>query len=429
MTKEEIYSIIEEEDVEFIRLQFTDMFGNLKNMAVTPSQLNRVFAGSYSFAGATMFADTFDYEDELYLVPDPDTFVILPWRPQQGKVAKIICDVYTEDGKPLEVSPRFILSKVLNEAKKKGYTFIIDPECEFFLFHTDENGLPTTRTHEMAGYMDVGPVDFGENARRDIVLMLEDMGYEVEASFHEKAPAQHEIDFKGDEALKIADSIMNFRFAVRSIAKRFGLYATFMPKPSTDKAGSSIHFHIAAYKDGKNIFAKEEGISLEANYFMGGILKHINGLCSVSNPTVNSYKRILTGFDAPRTVSWSEKGERASLRLKRNGEDTRIELRYPDAACNPYLSIALAIAAGIDGIENKIDSGCDIYKKCDNPCKNEMLPENLEEAMDALRADSFLYNILGDEFVNIYTDAKYKEWQEYIIQISDWEISRYLIKM
>lgn len=429
MTKEEIYTIIEEEDVEFIRLQFTDIFGNLKNMAVTPSQLNRVFAGCYSFAGAAMFADTFDYEDELYLVPDPDTFVILPWRPQQGKVAKIICDVYTEDGKPLEVSPRYILEKVLAEAKKKGYTFIIDPECEFFLFHTDENGLPTTKTHEMAGYMDVGPVDFGENARRDIVLMLEDMGYEVEASFHEKAPAQHEIDFKGDDASKIADSIMNFRFAVRSIAKRFGLYATFMPKPITDNAGSSIHFHIAAYKDGKNIFSSKEGISSDANYFMGGVLKHIKGLCAVSNPTVNSYKRILTGFDAPRTISWSEKGERAAVRLKRNGGDTRIELRYPDAACNPYLAIALAIAAGIEGIENQTDPGCDLNKKCDTPCKNELLPEKLEEAMDELQADSLLTGILGDEFVKIYTEAKYKEWQDYIIQISDWEISRYLIKM
>lgn len=429
MTQEEIYRLIEEEDVEFIRLQFTDMFGNLKNMAVTPSQLNRVFAGKYSFAGSTMYAGETNCDEDFYLRPDPDTFVILPWRPQQGKVAKIICDVFDEKGEPVEVSPRYILKKVLTEAKAKGYTFVVDPECEFFLFHTDENGLPTTITHEMAGYMDVGPVDFGENARRDIVLMLEDMGYEIESSFHENAAAQHEIDFKGAEASKIADYIMTFRFAVRSIAKRFGLYATFMAKPKTDEAGSSLHLKISAYKDGKNVFAPNgESISSSAKGFMGGVLEHSDALCAVTNPTVNSFKRILTGYEAPGTVSWSEKGEKAAVKLINNGEDTKIELRVPDASCNPYLAIALAIAAGIEGMEKNTDPGLDINGGGDNK-KCAPLPENLRDATDALKEDKLLTDILGDEFVDVYSAAKYAEWKEYIIQISNWEISRYLIKM
>lgn len=429
MTQEEIYRLIEEEDVEFIRLQFTDMFGNLKNMAVTPSQLGRVFAGKYCFAGATMYAKETNCEEDFYLRPDPDTFVILPWRPQQGKVAKIICDVYTEDGEPVEVSPRYILKKVLKEAKEKGYTFMIDPECEFFLFHTDENGLPTTITHEMAGYMDVGPVDFGENARRDIVLMLEDMGYEIESSFHENAVAQHEIDFKGAEASKIADYIMTFRFAVRSIAKRFGLYATFMAKPKTDEAGSSLHLKISAYKNGMNVFAPDEnGISKAAKGFMGGVLAHESGLCAVTNPTVNSYKRLLTGYEAPSTASWSEKGEKAAVKLINNGADTKIELRVPDASCNPYLAIALSIAAGIEGMEKEADPGLDINKGGD-VAKCEALPENLSVATTALLEDELLTGILGKQFVDVYSSAKYSEWKEYIIQISNWEISRYLIKM
>ena len=423
MTKDDIYRLIEEEDVEFIRLQFTDVLGNLKNMAVPPSQLNRVFAGEYSFQGKTMF----NYEEELYLRPDPDTFCILPWRPQQGKVAKIFCDVYKENGEPLETSPRYILKKVLDEAKAKGYTFNVDPECEFFLYHTDENGLPTTTTHEVAGYMDVGPVDFGENARRDIVLMMEDMGFAVTASFHEGAPAQHEIDFKGGDAFKTADLIMTARFAVRSIAKRFGLYATFMPKPRQGIAGSSLHLNITAFKDGKNIFSSKEGeYSEEALNFIGGILKHTPGLCAISNPTVNSYKRLLSGFDAPGTISWAKRGDESAIKLfKRNGEAT-VELRVPDASCNPYLTIALSIAAGIEGIEQKNDPGEDLNTRKDKP---EALVKSINEAVKALSSDSLLTGILGKDFMEIYKDSKEKEWNEYIIQVSDWEVAQYLIKM
>ena len=247
---EDILNLIEEEDVEFIRLQFSDAFGNLKNIAVTPGQLDRVMAHQYSVNGAALFDDLCEFEEELYLYPDLDTFVILPWRPQHGKVAKIICDLYDENGVPFDQSPRAILQKVIRRGKEEGYTFIVNPECEFFLFHTDDNGTPTTITHEKAGYLDVGPLDLGENARREMVLTLEDMGFEIESSHHEKAPAQHEIDFTQAEALDTADALMNFKFAIRSTAKRFGLYATFMPKPRREVSGSGMHVHFALYKDG-----------------------------------------------------------------------------------------------------------------------------------------------------------------------------------
>ncbi|MCR4851182.1 MAG: glutamine synthetase family protein, partial [Lachnospiraceae bacterium] len=249
-TREDILRLIEEEGVEFIRLQFTDIYGRLKNIAVTPGQMNKVFDNRYSFDGDAAFGNMYGFEEKLYLYPDIDSFIILPWRPQQGKVAKIVCDIMHMDGTPFDCSSRQILKNVLNSAADEGYTIMADPECEFFLFHTDDNGLPTTTSHENAGYMEAGPSDFGENARRDIVLMLEDMGFEIESSHHESAPAQHEIDFKEEEALKTADSIQTFRFAVRSIAKRFGLYATFMPKPKTDVAGSGMHTNFTVCKDG-----------------------------------------------------------------------------------------------------------------------------------------------------------------------------------
>jgi glutamine synthetase len=295
-SREEFYQLIEDEDIEFIRLQFTDVFGNLKNIAVTPGQLSRVLDNKYSFEGPALFDNMYDYANDLYLKPDLDTFVILPWRPQQGKVGKIICDVVNSDGSPCELSPRTILKNIVEEAAKVGYEFNINPECEFFLFHTDDNGNPTTVSHEKAGYLDVGPVDFGENARRDMVLTLEEMGFEIESSHHEQAPAQHEIDFAEGESLATADAVMTFKFAVRSIAKRFGLYATFMPKPRTDEAGSGMHLKFTLLKDGKNVFDCKEGMSDMASYFIGGIMEHAQAMCAITNPIVNSYKRIFNIF-------------------------------------------------------------------------------------------------------------------------------------
>ncbi len=421
-SKEEILQQIEDEDIEFIRLQFVDMFGNLKNLAVTPGQLDRVINNEYFFDSSALFDDKYPHEEELYLHPDLDSFVVLPWRPQQGRVGKFICDVYDADGNPHALSPRTILKKTLKEGKEAGYKSIVDAECEFFLFHTDENGTPTVVTHERAGYMDVGPADLGENARREMVLNLEEMGFEIESSHHEKAPAQHEIDFREAEGLKTADAITTFKFAVRSIAKRFGLYATFMPKPRADVAGSGMHLNFQLYKDGENIFEKED--AKEARYFIGGILKYAKDMCAITNPTVNSYKRIISGFEAPNKIYWSTKGENALVKLRKCFGENKVELRFPDPSANPYLALALCVAAGMRGMKEHI-------------CPDELLasmgeqylPENLKEALDIMNESKFVREVLGDEFVDIYVGIKQQEWKEYMLEVSDWEINKYLVKL
>lgn len=422
MNREEILQLIEDEDVEFIRLQFVDMFGNLKNLAVTPGQMDRVLNGQYFFDGAAMFDDLIPYEDEFYLYPDLDSFVILPWRPQQGRVGKFICDVYKEDGTPLSLSPRTILEKVIKRVRKLGYTSMVDSECEFFLFHTDENGIPTIVTHERAGYMDVGPIDLGENARREMVLNLEDMGFEIESSHHEKAPAQHEIDFRQAEALKTADALTTFKFAVRSIAKRFGLYATFMPKPKANCAGSGMHLNFALYKDGQNVFDDD----MMAKYFTGGILKYASEICAITNPIVNSYKRIISGFEAPGKINWSRKGENVLVKLRRLFGETKIELRFPDPSANPYLALAVCLAAGIKGIEEQLNPDSVVEEF--GP-EGKALPENLKDAVQGFKNSSFMRELLGNEFVDIYSSVKEQEWKEYMLQVSDWEVERYLSKM
>lgn len=428
-TKADILKMIGEEGVEFIRLQFTNIFGALKNIAVTPSQIDKLLDNKYSFVGSALFGERFKYDDMLYLYPEPDSFMILPWRPQQGKVAKIVCDVCYEDGRPFELSSRYILKNVLKGVKDKGYTVMADPECEFFLFNTDENGLPTTKSYEMAGYLDVGPSDFGENARRDIVLMLEEMGFEIVSSHHEHAPAQHEIDFEESEALLAADSIQNFRFAVRSIAKRFGLYATFMPKPNKDVAGSGMHTHFTILKNGRNIFRNEDGTpSEEALYFTGGILAHARALSAIANPTVNSYKRLLSGFDAPNKICWDYKGEDALVKVSSGISDTKVELRFPDGSCNPYLLLAACITAGLDGIEKKTGPGENL-KQAPADKEYNTLPENLREAVDELKADELIRKALGEEFTDIYCDIKYREWRDYMCDVSSWEIDRYLTRI
>ena len=428
-TKEDILNLIDEEGVEFIRLQFTDIFGRLKNIAVTPGQMERVFANRYSFAGSAAFGDSYDFDDRLYLYPDLDTFMILPWRPQQGKVAKVVCDICLEDGTPFEMCTRNILKKTLKKVADAGYKATIYTENEFFLFHTDENGLPTTTSHELAGYLDVGPVDFGENARRDIVLMLEEMGFEIESSHHEAAPAQHEVDFAAAEALETADSIQTFRFAVRSIAKRFGLYATFMPKPKTDVAGSGMHLTVTLTKDGKNILRNDDNTpSKEAYAFVAGILNHAKALAAICNPSVNSYKRLLGGYEAPNAIVWSTKGEKALVNLVNDVEDTKIELRFPDGSSNPYLVLATCLSAGLDGIQNNMDPGSEC-KTCEDFNNADVLPENLKDAVIDLKNDEIIVNSLGKEFLKVYEDIKKREWKDYMTRVSDWELEMYLTKI
>ena len=434
MTKEEILDRIEEEDVEFIRLQFTDMKGVLKNVAVTANQLGRVLDQKYIFDGTALTGEGRDNSEDLYLVPDLDTFVILPWRPQQGKVARFLCDVYHEDGTLCVHSPRRILKNVLEAAKKEGYTIYVDPENEFFLYHTDEDGMPTTVTHDQAGYMDIGPVDLGENARRDMVLALEDMGFEVESSHHEQAPAQHEIDFKESEALECADAIMTFRMTVRSIAKRFGLHATFMPKPCEGVPGSGMHLNLSVYKDGRNIFNTKDvnDVKDETRWFIGGILAHADGFCAISNPLVNSYKRLCSGFDAPLYKNWAVKKVNPLIRVRKPlGEDTKVELRFPDSSANPYLVIAVAVAAGLQGLREHTEPGAMITAplKTSQMTKNKKLPITLVEALDDFKRDAFFKEVLGEEFMKDYIAMKTEEWDSYMTQVSAWEINRYLFRI
>ena len=439
-TKDDIFRMVEEEDVEFIRLQFTDIFGTLKNIAITSSQLEKALDNKCMFDGSSVEGFVRIEESDMYLYPDYDTFEIFPWRPQQGKVARLICDVYTPDGKPFEGDPRWILKKTIKEANEMGYRFDVGPECEFFLFHTDDNGLPTTLSHEKAGYFDLGPNDLGENIRRDMVLTLEEMGFEIEASHHEVAPAQHEIDFKYDEVLKTADNIQTFKMTVKTIAKRHGLYATFMPKPKFGISGSGMHINMSlATEEGKNIFADENGkigLSDDAYHFIAGIMKHARGMSAITNPLVNSYKRLVPGYEAPLFIAWSEKNRSPLIRIPASrGNGTRVELRNPDPTANPYLVLALCLAAGLDGIKNKIEVpesvDCNIYEMTPGERRAagiENMPADLKEAVDCLVADEFLCSVLGEHITTKYVEAKMKEWENYTTRVSQWEIDEYLYK-
>lgn len=436
-TKEDIIQLVADEDVEFIRLQFTDIFGNLKNVAITASQLEKALNNECMFDGSSIEGFARIEESDMYLHPDFSTLEIFPWRPQQGKVARMICDVYRPNGKPFEGDPRYILKRAIAEAEKLGLTFEVGPECEFFLFNTDENAMPTTITHEKAGYFDLGPMDFGENARRDMVLTLEDMGFVIEASHHEVAPAQHEIDFRYDEALSTADNIMTFKLAVKTIARRHGLHATFMPKPKFGVNGSGMHINMSLSKDGKNIFADESdalGLSATAYYFIGGIMKHMKGMTAITNPLVNSYKRLVPGYEAPVYIAWSATNRSPLIRIPAaRGEGTRIELRCPDPSANPYLALAVCLRAGLDGITNQImppDSvDCNIFRMSEEEKaakKIEEIPGTLIEAIYNMEADDFIRDVLGEHAYNKYIQAKKEEWFRYRMQVTDWEVNEYL---
>lgn len=435
-TSEDVLRLARDEDIEFIRLQFTDMFGNLKNIAVTVSQLGKALENKCMFDDSAIDGFVGIEESDMYLYPDLSTLEIFPWRPQQGKVARMICDIHRPDGRPFDGDPRVVLKKAVAEAAELGYTFEVGPECEFFLFNTDENGMPTIQTHEQAGYFDIGPLDGGENARRDIVMTLEDMGLIIEASHHEMAPAQHEIDLRYDEALSTADNIMTFKLAARTIAKRHGLHATFMPKPKYGVNGSGMHINMSLHKDGKNIFddkADANGLSREAYYFIGGIMKHIKGMAAVTNPLVNSYKRLVPGFAAPVYIAWSATNRSPLIRIPAEGG--RVELRSPDSAANPYLTLALCLKAGLDGIINKIEPpgsvDCNIYTMTEQERKAlniENLPGTLMEAVDAMKNDGFILEVLGEHIAKSYIEAKESEWQKYRAHVSEWEIQEYLYR-
>ena len=439
-TRADILRIVEEEDVGFIRLQFTDIFGVMKNVAITTSQLEKALDNQIMFDGASIEGFARIEESDMYLYPDLDTFEIFPWRPQQGKVARLICDVYKPDGTIFKSDPRYVLKKVMSQAKSMGFEFDVGTECEFFLFHTDDDGLPTTVTHESAGYFDLGPVDLGENARRDMVLTLEDMGYEIEASHHESAPAQHEIDLHYDEALASADSIMTFKLVVKTIARRHGLHATFMPKPKSGINGSGMHINMSMRKDGINIFHDSKdsaGLSKEAYWFIGGLMKHMKAICFITNPVVNSYKRLVPGYEAPVYIAWSARNRTPLIRIPdTRGDAVRVELRSPDPSANPYLALAVCLAAGLEGIQNEImppkSVDCNIYEMSEEERKAsgiEMLPGSLLEAAREFEKDAFIQSVLGEDLSKKYIEAKTREYADYRAQVTDWEISRYLHRL
>ncbi len=438
-TKEDIMRIVDEEDVEFIRLQFTDIFGQLKNVAVTRSQLEKALDNQCMFDGSSIEGFAQIEESDLYLYPCLDTFTIFPWRPQQGKVARFICDIYRPEGTPFDGDPRLVMKRAVGQLEEMGYGFEVGPECEFFLFDTDDNGLPTNHTGETAGYFEMGPNDFGENARRDMVLTLEEMGFEIESSHHEVAPGQHEIDFKYRPALTAADDIVTAKLALKTVAKRHGMYATFMPKPKSGVNGSGMHLNFSLSKDGKNVFSDpsdENGLSEEAYYFIGGLMQHVCGMSAVTNPLVNSYKRLVSGFEAPVHIAWSVKNRSPLIRIPSVQEgNMRVELRNPDSAMNPYLALALCLCAGLDGIKNKIQPPAsiakNIYQLSDEECSElgiRMLPTNLKDALNAMEEDPLVREVLGGHIADVYIESKRREWDAYCRSVSEWEVSEYLLK-
>ncbi len=437
-TKQDIIDLVEEEDVKFIRLQFTDIFGRIKNIAITTSQLEKTLDNRMKFDGAAIEGFVRVEESDMYLVPDLDTFEIFPWRPQQGKVARLICDIYTADGHPFEGNPRYVLKKVIAQAKEMGYEFDVGPECEFFLFNTDEDGNPTNQTNDEGGYFDLAPIDNGENCRRDICLTLEDMDFEIESSHHEVAKGQHEIDFRYDDALSTADRIVTFKLVVKTIARRHGMHATFMPKPIYDISGSGMHINMSLKKDGVNVFddpTDKLGLSKIAYNFLAGILKYTPEFSFVINPLVNSYKRLVPGYEAPCYIAWSANNRSLLVRIPSGrGNDTRIELRSPDPSANPYLVIAACLASGLEGIRQNLTPppsvDTNIFKMTDSERKAlgiKNLPISLREALNIAKKSDFVRDVIGEHLFNSYVAAKEKEYGEYRARISQWEIDKYLI--
>ena len=444
-TKEDILKSAQENGVEFIRLQFTDVFGIMKNVAITSSQLEKALDNECMFDGSSIDGFVRINESDMYLHPDYDTWTIFPWRKHQNaQTARLICSVYCADNKtPFLGDPRNVLQKVMDEAAEMGYSFNVGPECEFFLFKLDEDGNPTTTTGDEGGYFDLNPIDHGENCRRDICLALEEMGYTIEASHHEVAEGQHEIDFKFDEVMTTADRVMTFKHVVKTYATKHGLHATFMPKPIYGINGSGMHTNMSLMTkdaDGKVVNAfydpeSEDGLSEVAHYFIGGLLKHVKSIAVYSNPTVNSYKRLVPGYEAPTYIVWSASNRSCLVRIPAaRGMGTRVELRCPDPTCNPYLEMALCLAAGLDGIEKGMTPPEEITDNIFGMSRRERrergienLPGSLEEAIYEFEHDDVIKEVLGEHIVNQYISAKEKEWEEYITRVSSWEVEKYIV--
>lgn len=438
-SKEDIIRMVEEEKVNFIDLQFTDILGTLKSVSVTTSQLKKALSNRCMFDGSSIDGFVRIEESDMCLHPDLDSFVILPWNEKHGKTARLICDVYNSDGTPFEGDPRYVLKRAIKRAADMGYACNVGPECEFFLFHLDEHDKPTTRSYDMGGYFDLGPVDKGEACRREICLCLEKMGFEVEASHHENAPAQHEIDFKYDEVLKTADNVMTFKYVVKNLANQNNLYATFMPKPIFGICGSGMHINISLFKGKENAFCDEKderGLSKVAYSFIAGVMEHIKAITVLTNPIVNSYKRLVPGYEAPVYIAWSAKNRSPLIRIPTaRGTGTRIELRNPDPAANPYLVMAAVLQAGLDGVERKLTPPTPEDSNIFNLTADERreadihsLPKTLYDALREFRHSTFAREAVGEHVWSKYIAAKNEEWREYSTRVSQWELDKYLGK-
>jgi glutamine synthetase len=438
MTKDEVLMLAKEKRVRFVLLQFSDILGVLKNVAIPVEQLPAALDGEIMFDGSSVHGFARIEESDMMLLPDPSTFAILPWRSsERGGTARLICDILTPDGEAFSGCPRNALKNVIKEAADMGFTMMAGPEAEFFMFHYDEHGQPSLRTHDEGGYFDLAPVDKGKDARREIVIALQDIGFDVEASHHEVAPAQHEIDFRYADALTTADNIITFKTVVRSIASLNGLHATFMPKPITGLAGSGMHIHQSLFRDNENSFydpSAERKLSKTCLYYMGGLLKHARGFTAITNPLINSYKRLVPGYEAPVYVAWSERNRSPLIRIPaRRGSGTRLELRSPDPSCNPYLALAVTLKAGLEGIKQRIEPpppvSSNIYHMTERERRRlsiSALPASLEESLQELLADRVVREALGEHILNRFVDAKQLEIENYRTQVHQWELDHYL---
>ncbi|MFB1066203.1 type I glutamate--ammonia ligase [Natrinema sp. H-ect4] len=439
-SEEEVLDEIEEEDIDFLRLQFTDILGTVKNVSVPARQAEKAFTEGIYFDGSSIEGFVRIQESDMRLKPDPDTFAILPWQNREdGASARMICDVIdTSTGEPFEGDPRRVLKNALERADDLGYTVNAAPEPEFFLFEEDEEGRATTKTGDHGGYFDLAPKDLASDVRRDIIYGLEDMGFEIEASHHEVARGQHEINFEYDDALSTADNVGTFRTVVRAIAAQHDLHATFMPKPIPRINGSGMHTHLSLFEDGENAFHDEDDefdLSETAHSFIAGILEHAPAITAVSNPTVNSYKRLVPGYEAPVYVAWSDRNRSALIRkpAARVPAASRIEARFPDPSCNPYLALAALIHAGLDGVERDLDCPDPVRENIyefDEQKREEYgidtLPTNLGEAVEALEEDEVIYSALGEHVGPKFVEAKEQEFEDYLVDVSEWELDRYL---
>ncbi|MDQ0154999.1 type I glutamate--ammonia ligase [Robertmurraya andreesenii] len=437
-SKDDIKKMAVEQNVKFIRLQFTDILGTIKNVEIPISQLEKALGNKMMFDGSSIEGFVRIEESDMYLYPDLDTWVIFPWTAEKGKVARLICDIYNADGTPFAGDPRNNLKRVLKEMEELGFTdFNLGPEPEFFLFKLDEKGEPTLELNDAGGYFDLAPTDLGENCRRDIVLELEEMGFEIEASHHEVAPGQHEIDFKYENAVTACDEIQTFKLVVKTIARKHGLHATFMPKPLFGVAGSGMHCNVSLFKNGENAFFDPRGnleLSDTARQFIAGVIKHAPNFTAVTNPTVNSYKRLVPGYEAPCYVAWSAQNRSPLVRIPASrGLSTRVEVRSVDPSANPYLAMAVILEAGLDGIKNNLTPPEPVNRNIYAMTRAERLeegivdlPSTLAQALDLLQADEVMTAALGDHILEHFLEAKEIEWDMFRTQVHPWEREQYM---